>query len=80
MRSYIKRVQNQARAASAIEAREKALNRPLKPWNPDLYHNYLYIECYEFCQQYKDHFEVARLVGHKRVLFAPGLSKYRILN
>ncbi len=38
------------------------------------------MECYYFCQQCEDHFEVAGLLGHKRVLFAAGFLKDRILN
>ncbi len=82
MRTYIEMVWDQvlvALAAPAAEARDDT-NRPLKPWNPDLYYGNLHMECYYFCQQCEDHFEVAGSLGHKRVFFAAGFLKNRILN
>ncbi len=38
------------------------------------------MECYYFCQQCEDHFKVAGSLGHKRVPFAAGFLKDRILN
>ncbi len=38
------------------------------------------MECYYFCQQCENHFEVAGSLGHKRVRFAVGFLKDRILN
>ncbi len=38
------------------------------------------MECYYICQQCEDHFEVAGFLGHKRVPFAAGFLKDRILN
>ncbi len=80
----IERVRAQAPAALAapapdVEARDET-NRPLKLWNPDLYYGNLYIEYYYFCQQYKDYFKVAELLGHKCVSFAAKFLKNRILN
>ncbi len=85
MQTCIERVKNQASAAPATpaapaaEARDNT-DRPLKPRNPDLYYGHSHMECYYFCQQCEDHFEVARLLGHKRVPFAAGFLKDRILN
>ncbi len=80
--SCIKRVRNQAPATPAVPAAEARDNtdRPLKPRNPDLYYGHLHMECYYFCQQCKDHFKVAGLLGHKRIPFAAGFLKDRILN
>ncbi len=85
IRMYIKRVRDQAPTAPAApatlaaEARDNT-NRPLKPRNPDLYYDNLHMECYYFCQQCEDHFDVARSLDHKRVLFAAGFLKDYILN
>ncbi len=68
-----------APAAPVAEARDDT-HRSLKPRNPDLYYGHLHMECYYFCQQCKDHFEVAGLLGHKRIPFAAGFLKDRILN
>ncbi len=83
MRTCIERVRAQAPATPAAPVPEKArddTDRPLKPRNPDLYYGNLHMECYYFCQQCEDHFEVAGSLGHKRVLFAAGFLKDRILN
>ncbi len=85
MWTCIERVRDQAPTASAAlatpaaEARDDT-NRPLKPRNPDLYYNNLHMKCYYFCQQCKDHFEVAGSLRHKCVLFAARFLKDRILN
>ena len=64
-------IQGQAHAQGlASAARDKALDRPLKAKNPDLYHRSLHIECYHFCRQCKDHFKTAGAKGYKRVSFA----------
>lgn len=55
-------------------------NRPLKPRNPDLYYCNLHMECYYFCQQCEDHFDVAGSQEHKRVPFAAGFLRDHILN
>ncbi len=82
MRTCIERVRDQAPAAPAAPAAEARddIDRPLKPRNPDLYYGNSQMECYYFCQQCEDHFEVVGLLGHKRVLFAAGFLKDRILN
>ncbi len=84
MRTCIERVQAQAPAALAasapdVRARDDT-DRPLKPRNLDLYYSKSHMECYYFCQQCEDHFEVAGSLGHKRVSFAAGFLKNRILN
>ncbi len=62
-----------------IEAKDNT-NKPLKPQNPDLYYGNLHMECYYFCQQCKDHSKVARLLGHKRVIFPARFLKDHIFN
>ncbi len=84
MQTCIERVRAQAPVAPAApapdeEARDNT-DRPLKPRSPDLYYGNLHMEYYYFCQQCKDHFEVAGSLDHKRVLFAAGFLKNRILN
>ncbi len=68
-----------APATLDIEARNDT-NRALKPRNPDLYYDNLHIEYYYFCQQCKDYSEIIRLLDHKRILFATGFLKDRILS
>ncbi len=80
MRIYIKKVRDQAPAAPNTKAKKDSLDRLLKPQNPDLYNGHLYMECYYFCQQYEDHFEVARSLGHKHVPFTAEFLKNHILN
>ncbi len=82
MRTYIEKVQDQAPAAPAALIAEAGddTDRPLKPRNPDLYYGNSNMECYYFCQQCEEHFEVAGSLGHKRVPFAAGFLKDRILN
>ncbi len=69
----------QVALAPEVEARDN-IKRPLKPRNPNLYYGHLYMECYYFCQQYKNYFTVVRLLGYKRILFATSFLKNLILN
>ncbi len=73
-----------AQAPAALAARDKKArdntNRLLKPQNPDLYYDNLYIVWHHFYQQYKNHFEIAGSLGHKYVLFTTRFLKDRILN
>ena len=82
MWTCIKKVRDQAPAAPAATAAKArdVTDKPLKPRNPDLYYGNLHMECYYFCQQCKDYFEVAGSLGHKHVSFAAGFLKDRILN
>ncbi len=85
MRTYIKKIRDQALMASvtpailAVETRDNT-DRSLKPQNLDLYYDHSHMEYYYFCQQCKDYFEVVRLLDHKRVSFAAGFLKDCILN
>ena len=63
---------------ASLKAQEKALNRPVKAKNPNLYYENLYIKCYYFCCQCKDYFEMAKGKGYKRVLFAALFLRKRI--
>ncbi len=62
-----------------VEARDD-IDRPLKPRYPDLYYGNLHMECYYFCQQCKDYFEIAGSLSHKRIPFAAEFLKDCILN
>ena len=79
MKTFIKRVQALATLVAPTKARNE-IDKPLKPWNPDLYYGYLHMECYYFCQQCKDHFEIMGLLGHKQVSFTTGFLKDHILS
>ena len=65
--------------APNAKAREDALDRPLKSQNLNLYYGHSHMECYYFCQQYEDDFEVTRFLAHKHVLFVAGFLKNRIV-
>lgn len=70
MKTFIERVQALATLiAPAIKLIDNS-DKFLKPQNLNLYYCYLYIECYYFCYQYKDHFEIAVSLDHKYIPFA----------
>ena len=69
----------QALIAPATKARDDT-NRPLKIWNPNLYYGHMYMECYYFCQQCKDDYEVVGSLSYKCISFATGFLKNHILN
>ncbi len=83
MQTFIETAQAPAAPAAPavpdVEARDDT-DRPLKPHNLDLNYGNLHIECYYFCKQCEDHFEVAQSLGYKRILFAAGFLKDPILN
>ncbi len=73
----------QALAALVVPVPEGAkddIDKLLKPQNPDLYYDNLHMECYYFCQQCKDHFEVVGSLVHQRISFVARFLKDRILN
>ncbi len=83
MRTYIEKVRAQAPMVPAapapdVKARDDT-DRPLKSWNSNLYYGNLRMECYYFCQQCKDYFEVAGSLGHKHVPFPVRFLQDRIL-
>ena len=80
MQAYMHDRRQPAPAPATVESWEDASDRSLNARKPDLYYGNLYIECYYFCQQCKDHFETAGAKGHKRVPFAATFLKDRILN
>ena len=67
-------------ASTLVKPREDTSDRSLKARSPDLYYCNLHIECYYFCQQYKDHFKSAGAKSHKRIPFAATFLKDCILN
>ncbi len=82
MQSFIEKTQAPAAPAALapdVEARDET-DRPLKSRNPNLYYDNLHMECYYFYQQCEDYFKVAGSLGYKRILFAAGFLKDRILN
>ena len=56
----------EARAPPSDGARKK----PLKARSPDVYRGKSHMECYNFCQQYEDHFATAGAKGPNRIMFA----------
>ena len=44
--------------------------KPLKARLPDVYRGKSHMECYNFCQQYEDHFATAGAKGPNRIMFA----------
>ena len=45
---------------------------------PEVYYGKLYIDCYHFCQQYKDYFEIIGAIGTNQTLFAASFFRGNI--
>ena len=64
-------VQGQQQAQSQMAPLAlKPQERPLKARFLDLYYGNSYMDCYWFCQQCKDHFEIVGAKGPNRIPFA----------
>ena len=53
-----------------LQANSASCEQPLKAWFPDLYYGNFHLDCYCFCQQYKDYFKIVGANGLNRVFFA----------
>ena len=60
------------------QANSAPRERALKACNPDLYYGNLYMKCYYFCRQCKDHFGTAGATGPQCVSFAALFLRDRI--
>ena len=56
----------QAQAQALAEPRERSLKARI----PENYFGKSHIDCYHFCQQYEDYFEMFGTIGINRTLFA----------
>ena len=56
----------------------KSCEKPLKTRSSDVYRGKSYMECYNFCQQYENHFATARAMGRNRIPFAASFLCNRI--
>ena len=58
---------------TVLKARVPLSNTPrkklLKARSPDVYHGKSHMEYYNFCQQYEDHFAIARAKGPNHIPF-----------
>ena len=63
-----------ARALPSDGPREK----PLKARSPDIYYGKSHMECYNFCQQYKDHFAIAEAKDPNCIPFTISFLRNRI--
>ena len=67
---------------AVLEARappsDSPCEKPLKARLPDVYCGKSHMECYNFCQQCKDHFATAGAKGPNRILFAASFLRDRI--
>ena len=61
-----------------VPASDEPLEKLLKARSPDVYRGKSHMECYNFCQQCKDHFAIARAKGPNRILFAASFFCDRI--
>ena len=61
-----------------LQANSAPCNRPLKARNPNLYYGHLHMECYYFCRQCEDHFDMTGAMGPKRVPFAASFLCNRV--
>ena len=76
MKAYL---EAQTPALTAAEMDAEPRERPLKARLPDLYYGDSHIECYWFCQQCKDHFNIARAKGLNQIPFAPSFLHEKAL-
>ena len=67
MKAYL---EAQVPAQIAPEIDLEPFKQPLKARIPDFYYGNLHIDCYQFYQQCKDHFEIAGAKRPNRILFA----------
>lgn len=70
MQTCIEKVRKQLSPPIPGASQKKLSNRVIKTKKSNLYYANFHMECYYFCQQYKDHFKIIGTKGHKRVLFA----------
>ena len=54
---------------SQTEVDSEPSKQPLKTRFPDFYYRNPHIDCYQFCQQFKDYFETAKAKGPNKILF-----------
>ena len=52
------------------QARAEPRKRLLKARTPEIYWGKSHMDCYHFCQQYEDHFEISGATGMNRTPFA----------
>ena len=57
-------------AQIAPEMNPEPCKQPLKARFPNLYYGNLHIDCYQFCQKCKDHFETAAAKKPNKISFA----------
>ena len=53
-----------------IQANIAPQERPIKAQFSDLYYGNSHFDCYRFCQQYEDHFDIAGANRFNQILFA----------
>lgn len=73
MQTYIDIVKNQATVkaqALTMLVSIKSKKQPLKAGFPDIYFKKLHLNCYWFCQQWKNHFNMAKANKNNSTLFA----------
>ena len=68
MKAYLEN-QNQNQAPSLAPIQAKLWEQPLKARFPDLYYGNSHLDCYRFCQQCEDHFNIARASMPNRISF-----------
>ena len=61
-----------------FQASTAPCNHFLKACNPDFYYKSLHIECYYFCRQCEDYFDIAGAMGYNHVPFAASFLRNRI--
>ena len=61
-----------------LQANSAPRDKPLKARNSDLYYRHSHMECYYFCRQYENHFNMAGATGPKRVPFAVSFLHDRV--
>lgn len=66
----LKALEQSQTVQSQVGANQKPQEKPLKAKNPDIYFGKSHMDCYNFCQKWKDHFATARATGSNCIPFA----------
>ena len=75
MKAYLKA---QIPAQTALKVDLESYKQSFKSWFPDFYYRNLHIECYWFCQKYKNHFKTAEAKRPNKITFA-GLILHKLV-
>ena len=84
MQTYMDTIKNHSQTpvqAPATPILVEPKEQLLKAWFPDLYFEKFHLDCYQFCQQFENHFDTTRANGENHTPFVAsflqnGISTY----